>query len=51
MKRKIVVTRDYIILKSGDLEFFVGRKYFGMLRAAIEEAEKMMDCGVVEIVV
>ena len=48
--RKIVVTRDYIILKSGDLEFFVGRKYFGMLRAAIEEAERM-DCGVVEIVV
>jgi len=48
--RKIVVTRNYILLKSGNLEFFVGRKYFGLLKAAIEEAERM-GCGVVEIVI
>jgi len=37
--RKILVTRSYIMLKSGNLEFFVGRKYFRLLKAAIEEAE------------
>jgi len=36
--RKIVITKNYILLKSGNLEFFVGRKYFGLLKAAIEEA-------------
>ena len=28
---------------TGNLEFFVGRKYFGLLKVAIEEAEKMRD--------
>lgn len=41
--RKIVAARDYIMLKSGSLEFFVGRRYFGMLRVAMKEAERMRD--------
>jgi|Deesub1362A_J573_1020465.scaffolds.fasta_scaffold00525_30 hypothetical protein len=41
--RKIVATRDYIMLKSGSLEFFVGRRYFRILKAAIREAEKVKD--------
>ena len=32
--RKILISRSYIMLKSGSLEFFVGREYFKMLKAA-----------------
>ncbi len=39
--RKILISKSYIMLKSGNLEFFVGRKYFKMLKAAIEDAERM----------
>ena len=41
--RKILISKSYILLKSGNLEFFVGRKYFRMLKAAMEEAERMRD--------
>ena len=41
--RKILISKSYIMLKSGNLEFFVGRRYFGMLKAAMEEAERMRD--------
>ncbi len=41
--RKILISKSYILLRSGNLEFFVGRRYFRMLRAAIEETEKMRD--------
>ena len=41
--RKILISRSYIMFKSGSLEFFVGRKYFRMLKVAIEEAERMKD--------
>jgi len=41
--RKILISRSYILLKSGSLEFIAGRKYFRMLKVAIEEAERMKD--------
>jgi len=41
--RKILISKSYIMLKSGNLEFFVGRRYFRLLKAAMEEAEKMRD--------
>ena len=41
--RKILISKSYIMLKSGNLEFFVGRKYFGLVKAAMEEAERMKD--------
>jgi|GEM_PF-1815573 len=41
--RKILISKSYIMLKSGSLEFFVGRKYFKLLRAVVEEAESMRD--------
>ena len=41
--RVIVATRDYIMLNSGNLKFFVGRIYFRMLKTAIEEADRMRD--------
>ena len=41
--RKIPISKSYIMLKSGNLEFFVGIKYFGLLKAAMEEAEKLKD--------
>ena len=41
--RKILISKSYIMLKSDNLEFFVGRRYFKMLKAAIEEAERMRD--------
>lgn len=47
--RKILVARNYIMLKSGNLEFFVGRRYFRMLKAAMEEADKMRDGKLKEI--
>ena len=47
--RKILISRNYIKLESGNLEFFVGRKYFGMLKAAMEEAERMRDGKLKEI--
>jgi len=37
------------MLKSGNLEFFVGRKYFGLVKAAMEEAEQMGDRKIKEI--
>ena len=47
--RKILISRNYIKLKSDNLEFFVGRKCFGLLKAAIEEAENMKDGKLKEI--
>jgi hypothetical protein len=41
--RKILISRSYIMLKSDSLEFFVGKKCFRLLKAAIEEAEGMRD--------
>jgi len=41
--RKILISKSYIMLKSDNLEFFVGRKCFGLLKAAMEEAEQMRD--------
>jgi len=47
--RKILVVKDYIMLKSGSLEFFVGRRHFRLLKAAMEEVEQMRDGRVKEI--
>jgi|Deesub1362A_J573_1020465.scaffolds.fasta_scaffold02216_8 hypothetical protein len=47
--RKILISRSYIKLKSGNLEFFVSRRYFGMLKAAMEEAERMRNGELKEI--
>ena len=47
--RKILISKGYILLKSGNLEFFVGRRYFRLLKAAMEEAEEMQDGKVKEI--
>jgi hypothetical protein len=37
----VLVTKSYICLKSEKLEFYVGRDYFNLLRAALDEAENM----------
>jgi len=47
--RKILISKSYILLKSGNLEFFVGRRYFKPLKAAMEEAERMRDGKLKEI--
>ena len=38
--------KSYIMFKSGNLDFFVGKKYIRLLKTVIEEVEKMREDGI-----